>query len=187
MLALKKVIPSSLRLLTCSITKKNLTAVPATKWFLPLIPKLFSTSAPQPVISRIPSISPNTRPVSTSLAVPSLLTNKSLPCIQQARSVTKWSLNKGKRKTVKAVVARFYRLGWGAWIRPMVGRSKRHWSKTAKRKIRSEKHVFCNSTQSTLLDKMVTKYWRKRRFYIDDVYEPYQQREEYSSSAVKPH
>nr|SVE75512.1 EOG090X0J5E [Daphnia dolichocephala] len=111
----------------------------------------------------------------------------SFPCIQQTRSVTKWSLNKGKRKTVKAVVGRFYRLGWGAWIRPMVGHSKRHWSKTAKRKIRSEKHVFCNSTQSTLLDKMVTKYWRKRRFYIDDVYEPYQQREEYSSSAVKPH
>nr|SVE84020.1 EOG090X0J5E [Daphnia pulex] len=100
---------------------------------------------------------------------------------------TKWSLKKGKRKTVKAVVSRFYRLGWGAWIRPMVGHSKRHWSKTAKRKIRGEKHVFCNATQSTLLDKMVTKYWRKRRFYVDDIYESYHQREEYPSSAVKPH
>lgn len=74
-----------------------------------------------------------------------------------------------------------------AWIRPMVGRNKRHWSKTAKQKCRAEKHVFCNATQSTLLDKMVTKYWRKRRFYVDDMYEPYHQREEYPASAVKPH
>ena len=69
----------------------------------------------------------------------------------------------------------------------MVGRSKRHWAKDRKRKVRSEKHVFCNATQSTLLDKMVTKYWRKRRFYVDDMYEPYHQREEYFRTAVKPH
>nr|CAG4647882.1 EOG090X05Q1 [Moina brachiata] len=53
-------------------------------------------------------------------------------------NITKWSLQKGKRKAVKAVVKRFYRLAWGAWIRPMVGRDKRHWRKTAKRKIRDE-------------------------------------------------
>nr|SVE77989.1 EOG090X0J5E [Daphnia lumholtzi] len=140
------------------------------------------------LLRQLPSNSTNTSILtSVSSLVPSLFLKKSCPSVQQTRSVTKWSLNKGKRKTVKAVVARFYRLGWGAWIRPMVGRNKRHWSKTAKRKIRSEKHVFCNSTQSTLLDKMVTKYWRKRRFYVDDVYEPYHQREEYSFSAVKPH
>lgn len=75
----------------------------------------------------------------------------------------------------------------GAWIRPMVGRHKHHWRKNAKRKIQAEKHVFCNATQSTLLDKMVTKYWRKRRFYIDDIYEPYHKREEFPLSAVKPH
>jgi hypothetical protein len=31
---------------------------------------------------------------------------------QQNRSLTKFSLKKGKRKTVKTVVDRFYRLGW---------------------------------------------------------------------------
>lgn len=31
---------------------------------------------------------------------------------QQNRSLTKFSLKKGKRKTVKAVIDRFYRLGW---------------------------------------------------------------------------
>lgn len=31
---------------------------------------------------------------------------------QQSRSVTKWSIKKGKRKSVKAVTKRFFRLGW---------------------------------------------------------------------------
>lgn len=31
---------------------------------------------------------------------------------QQNRNLTKFSLKKGKRKTVKAVIDRFYRLGW---------------------------------------------------------------------------
>nr|CAG4648395.1 EOG090X0J5E [Moina brachiata]SVE93377.1 EOG090X0J5E [Moina brachiata] len=117
-----------------------------------------------------------------------LLPNLALraPSSQPCRTVTKWSLQKGKRKAVKAVVKRFYRLAWGAWIRPMVGRDKRHWRKTAKRKIRGEKHVFCNATQSTLLDKMVTKYWRRRKYYVDDIYEPYHTREEFPQSAVKP-
>nr|CAG4649842.1 EOG090X0J5E [Scapholeberis mucronata]SVE94002.1 EOG090X0J5E [Scapholeberis mucronata] len=141
-------------------------------------------------VSQINPIQPLAVKFNSSIlpSFPSLGLN-SLPSsnLQQTRSVTKWSLKKGKRKTVKAVIHRFYRLGWDAWIRPMVGRNKRHWSKNRKRKIQAEKHVFCNSTQSTLLDKMVTRYWRKRRFYVDDIYEPYHQREEFRSSAVKPH
>nr|CAG4643631.1 EOG090X0J5E [Ilyocryptus agilis] len=115
--------------------------------------------------------------------------NMKFPSVQaqQARTVTKWSLTKGKRKTVKAVIKRFYRLHWGAWIRPIVGRHKKHWRKDAKRKIRAEKHVFCNATQSRMLDKMVTKYWRKRRHYVDDIYEPYHQREEFPMTATRPH
>nr|CAG4642933.1 EOG090X0J5E [Evadne anonyx] len=108
------------------------------------------------------------------------------PVIEQTRSVTKWSLKKGKRKSAKSVTERFFRLEWGAWIRPMVGCHKRHWSKTAKRKIRGARHVFCNSTQSTLLDKMVTKYWRKPHHYVDDIYRPYHHREEFVKTAVKP-
>nr|SVE82285.1 EOG090X0J5E [Daphnia magna] len=188
MFAIKNVILTSLRLSSCSKSTKNLAGFFSNKFVSSIVPNFFSTSVPHSLLRQLPSISTNTSILSSvSSLVPSLFLKKSFPCLEQTRSVTKWSLNKGKRKTVKAVVARFYRLSWGAWIRPMVGRNKRHWSKTAKRKIRSEKHVFCNSTQSTLLDKMVTKYWRKRRFYIDDLYEPYHQREEYSSSAVKPH
>merc|ERR1712191_16590 len=122
---------------------------------------------------------------SLSPSVPMLTTRS--PVVDQTRSVTKWSLNKGKRKSAKSVTDRFFRLEWGAWIRPMVGHKKRHWSKTAKRKIRGARHVFCNSTQSTLLDKMVTKFWRKPHYYVDDIYRPYHQREEFVKTAMKPH
>ena len=54
------------------------------------------------------------------------------------------------------------------------------------RKIRGARHVFCNATQSTLLDKMVTKYWRKPHYYVDDIYRPYHHREEFVKTAVKP-
>ncbi|XP_050530342.1 39S ribosomal protein L35, mitochondrial [Daktulosphaira vitifoliae] len=106
--------------------------------------------------------------------------------IQQNRNLTKFSLGKGKRKSVKAVVDRFYRLAWGIWIRTKCGRNKKMWKKPASRKRRLRQHVFCNAKQSTLLDKMTTKYWKKRRFYPDDPYEPYHSREEFPFTRKKP-
>ncbi|XP_022169699.1 39S ribosomal protein L35, mitochondrial [Myzus persicae] len=106
--------------------------------------------------------------------------------LQQKRNLTKFSLQKGKRKTVKTVVDRFYRLGWGIWIRTKCGRQKKMWKKPAARKRRLRQHVFCNAKQSTLLDKMTTKYWKKRRFYPDDPYEPYHDREEYPYTRKTP-
>ncbi|NP_001280433.1 uncharacterized protein LOC100168138 [Acyrthosiphon pisum] len=106
--------------------------------------------------------------------------------LQQKRNLTKFSLQKGKRKTVKTVVDRFYRLGWGIWIRTKCGRQKKLWKKPAARKRRLRQHVFCNAKQSTLLDKMTTKYWKKRRFYPDDPYEPYHDREEYPFTRKTP-
>lgn len=47
-------------------------------------------------------------------------------------------------------------------------------------------HVFCNATQSYLLDKMVGSYWRKPKYYVDDPYEPYHKREDFAYSARKP-
>ncbi|KAI5645667.1 ribosomal protein l35 domain-containing protein [Phthorimaea operculella] len=102
------------------------------------------------------------------------------------RTVTKFSLKKGKRKTVKAAVKRFFRLHWGGWIRPKVGRKKRLWTKSQNRKRRLRQHVFCNSTQSTLLDKMVTKFWKKPKHYVEDPYAPYHTREEFYNTQKRP-
>uniref|UniRef100_A0A8W7Q1D9 50S ribosomal protein L35 n=1 Tax=Anopheles coluzzii TaxID=1518534 RepID=A0A8W7Q1D9_ANOCL len=105
---------------------------------------------------------------------------------QPIRTVIKFSLRKGKRKTVKAVIKRFKRLDWGGWIRTLSGRHKKMWRKKANRKRRLRQHVLVNATQSTLLDKMVTKYWKRPRYYIDDPYTPYHTREEFVYTRRKP-
>lgn len=102
------------------------------------------------------------------------------------RTVTKFSLQKGKRKTVKAVLKRFYRLNWGGWIRTRAGRHKHLWKKSPALRKRLREHVFVNATQSTLLDKMVTKYWKRPKYYVDDPYEPYHTREEWIFTRRKP-
>lgn len=105
---------------------------------------------------------------------------------ETTRTLTKYSWGKGKRKSVKAVLRRFYRLHWGGWVRTRCGKHKKLWKKSSARKRRLRQHVLCNATQSTLLDKMVGKYWTKRKYYVDDPYEPYHSREEYVFSAKKP-
>lgn len=102
-----------------------------------------------------------------------------------ARSVTKFSLIKGKRKSVKAVLKRFKRLDWGAWIRTHSGRQKKLFKKSMELRRRLRQHVFTNATQSWLLDKMVTSYWRRPRHYIDDPYAPYHKRDEYFATKSK--
>nr|CAH7745665.1 unnamed protein product [Callosobruchus chinensis] len=105
---------------------------------------------------------------------------------ESTRTVTKFSWRKGKRKTVKTVLKRFYRLNWGIWIRTKCGRHKKLWKKTSQRKRRLRQHVFCNSTQSWLLDKMVGPHWQKPKHYVEDPYEPYHTREEFAITAKKP-
>lgn len=105
-----------------------------------------------------------------------------LPGFQPVRTLTKFSRQKGKRKSVKAVLKRFKRLDWGIWIRTKSGRHKKLWKKTSARKRRLRQHVFTNSTQSWLLDKMVTKFWKRPKFYINDPYTPYHTREEFEKT-----
>ncbi|XP_046668569.1 39S ribosomal protein L35, mitochondrial [Homalodisca vitripennis] len=107
--------------------------------------------------------------------------------VDTVRTNIKFSKTKGKRKTVKVVLKKFYRLNWGCWIHAKCGRHKRLYKKSAARRRRLQYHVFCNSTQSMLLDKMVTRYWRKPKYYVDDSYEPYHTREEFKLTRSKPY
>lgn len=119
----------------------------------------------------------------------SLLSNPNLIQISNeinGRTVTKFSMRKGKRKAVKTVLKRFYRLHWGGWIRTIAGRHRRIWAKRPKRRVRVKQHVLCNATQSRLLDKMVTNFWRRPKYYVDDPYEPYHTREECIYTYKKP-
>ncbi|XP_013102725.2 large ribosomal subunit protein bL35m [Stomoxys calcitrans] len=103
----------------------------------------------------------------------------------QSRNVTKFSLNKGKRKSVRAVVKRFRRLDWGAWIRTYTGRQKKLFSKSSNCKRRLRQHVFTNSAQSWLLDSMVTSFWRRPKNWVDDIYAPYHKRDEFFATKSK--
>merc|ERR1712212_635689 len=121
--------------------------------------------------------------------VQSLLLPTPATSVTQARSVVKWSLQKGKRKTVQAVLKRFKRLDWGGrgmWIRARQGANKKMWKKSPRQQLRLKTHVFCNATQSQLLDKMVTRYWKKVRHYPDDPYKPYLRRENFKATQSRP-
>ncbi|XP_024414361.1 large ribosomal subunit protein bL35m [Desmodus rotundus] len=92
------------------------------------------------------------------------------------RTVTYISSRKGKRKTVKAVIYRFLRLHSGLWVRRKAGYKKKLWKKTTARKRRLREFVFCDKTQSKLLDKMTTSFWKRRNWYADDPYQKYHDR-----------
>ncbi|XP_075419220.1 large ribosomal subunit protein bL35m [Tenrec ecaudatus] len=92
------------------------------------------------------------------------------------RTLTYCSIRKGKRKTVKAVVYRFLRLHSGLWVRRKAGYKKKLWKKTAARKRRLREFVFCNKTQSKLLNKMTTSFWKRRNWYANDPYQLYHDR-----------
>lgn len=115
-----------------------------------------------------------TAPQITQSMVPKL----PMECVP-SRTVTKFSKIKGKRATVGPAVRRFFRLNWGGWIRTRCGRHKKMWKKSSNRKHRLRQHVLVNAHQSHLLDQMVTKFWKRPKHYIDDIYEPYHDRSFY--------
>ncbi|XP_072898315.1 large ribosomal subunit protein bL35m isoform X1 [Hemitrygon akajei] len=99
------------------------------------------------------------------------------PSFQQpVRTLTYCSIRKGKRKTVKSVVKRFLRLHCGLWVRRKAGYKKKLWKKRPARKRRLRQHVFCNKTQSKMLDKMTTDFWKRRNWYVNDPYQMYHDR-----------
>lgn len=104
----------------------------------------------------------------------SIASNMPIECVP-SRTVTNYT-SSGKRATVGAAVSRFFRLHWGGWIRTRCGRHKKMWKKSSNRKHRLRQHVLVNAQQSHLLDKMVTKFWKRPKYYIDDIYEPYHDR-----------
>ncbi|TSN67068.1 39S ribosomal protein L35, mitochondrial [Bagarius yarrelli] len=95
---------------------------------------------------------------------------------QPCRNLTYFSVRKGKRKTVRAVVQRFLRLHCGLWVRRKAGYKKKLWKKSAARKKRLREHVFCNKTQCKKLDKMTTSFWKRRNWYLNDPYQKYHDR-----------
>lgn len=110
------------------------------------------------------------------------------PIVCQTRTVTVVSRNKGKRKTSQMIISRFKRLGNGLWIHRIPGYKKKVWRMIMKsggpRKLYNmRKHIICNNTQSTMLDKLVTDYWKRPRWIVTDPYKGY---DEYAKFYYNP-
>ncbi|XP_005385455.1 PREDICTED: 39S ribosomal protein L35, mitochondrial [Chinchilla lanigera] len=132
-----------------------------------------------PVVSSAPRLVTSVRSVTCGYTATILnRVASSLPDILTVpvRTLTYCSARKGKRKSVKAVIYRFLRLHSGLWLRRKSGYKKKLWKKTAARKRRLREIVFCNKTQSKLLDKMTTSFWKRRNWYVDDPYQKYHNR-----------
>ncbi|KAL2099351.1 hypothetical protein ACEWY4_005831 [Coilia grayii] len=122
----------------------------------------------------------------TALTTPSLLPTAGLllrvaPLLPAmlappSRMLTYYSLKYGKRKTNRSVVKRFLRLHCGLWLRRKAGYKKKLWKKMPAHKKRLREHVFCNKTQSRLLDKMTGRFWKRRNWYLNDPYLQYHDR-----------
>ncbi|XP_061445298.1 large ribosomal subunit protein bL35m isoform X2 [Rhineura floridana] len=159
--------------------------------FCPLAPQAYNSSCSVRPICRLSSLHITHGQISTiSTRKPLLfvgsghsvsILNSVTPLLQsilhqQVRTLIKFSLRKGKKKTVKAVVKRFLRLHSGLWLRRRAGYKKKLWKKSPRRKKRLREHVFCNKTQSKLLDKMTSSFWKRRNWYVDDPYQNYHDR-----------
>ncbi|CAL1297346.1 unnamed protein product [Larinioides sclopetarius] len=117
----------------------------------------------------LPSCSTQNSSAKPILAVSSLNTNLT-------RNVTKYSLKTGKKTSVNAVLRRFFRLHNGLWIRRRAGCHKRLWKRNANEKYNLQQHVVCTKTQCLMLDRMITRYWQKPKYFLDDPFEPYHKR-----------
>ncbi|XP_033621147.1 39S ribosomal protein L35, mitochondrial isoform X1 [Fukomys damarensis] len=132
-----------------------------------------------PVVSSAPRLVTSVRNLTYGYS--GMILNRVAPLLPNVlmvpvRTLTYCSTRKGKRKTVKAVIYRFLRLHSGLWLRRRSGYKKKLWKKTAARKRRLREMVFCNKTQSKLLDKMTTSFWKRRNWYVDDPYQKYHNR-----------
>jgi len=92
---------------------------------------------------------------------------------KDGHGVELYNLHDGERKNLAAVVARFKRLDWGAWIRPRAGKDKKRWRKSTQQLINCEKHVFCKAYHKRRFDRAVTMEIKEQRHIPNDPYKVY--------------
>lgn len=83
-----------------------------------------------------------------------------------------------KRHNEPRAFDRFYRLNWGGWIRARGGRGSGGWKKDGPKMWWTKQHILCSRTQCEQLEKMFEQKYRKKKFFVDDPYEIYEERED---------
>ncbi|XP_018016518.1 uncharacterized protein LOC108673237 [Hyalella azteca] len=105
-----------------------------------------------------------------------------VPQLQLTRSIIKYDLETGERHSHPGIYKRFTKLHWGAWIRPEIGQNKKLWAKLSKKKHHCQQFYFVPHEKGQIFDKMVTTYYRMRRYYPDDPLRPYHERDNFIGS-----
>lgn len=82
-----------------------------------------------------------------------------------------------KRHTDPRGFDRFYRLNWGGWIRARGGRGSKMWQKDGPKMWWTKQHILCSQKQTETLEKMFAQKYRKKKFFVDDPYETYEERD----------
>ncbi|KAF2365005.1 hypothetical protein FHG87_004236 [Trinorchestia longiramus] len=108
----------------------------------------------------------------------------SIPQLQSARTIIKYDLETGERHSHPGIYKRFTRLHWGVWIRPQQFQHKKLWAR--RNKFQAKQFMFLSKEHCETFDKMVTTYYRTRRYYPDDPLRPYHQRENFGPTRRKP-
>ena len=97
----------------------------------------------------------------------------------QTRSIIYYDRNTGKRHTCRDSVKRFFRLRWGGWIRTRAGGKRKLWRKPWYMRWYNRQHILCTEEESKMLERLIAGKYKRARYFIDDIYEPYHQRSEF--------
>uniref|UniRef100_A0A0N5A8M4 39S ribosomal protein L35, mitochondrial n=1 Tax=Syphacia muris TaxID=451379 RepID=A0A0N5A8M4_9BILA len=82
----------------------------------------------------------------------------------------------GRKRPCQDVLDRFKRLNNGLWIHMRPGNHKlRYWKDETYQKT-SEYYETCTKEECFMLDRMMTPFWLRPHYYINDPYEPYHER-----------
>lgn len=74
------------------------------------------------------------------------------------------------------VLKRYFRLRWGGWIRARPGFKRHLWKKPFWLRSWAIQHVFVKDKEREMLEKMISADYKRSRYFIDDIYEPYHRR-----------
>lgn len=96
---------------------------------------------------------------------------------QQTRSLFYYyDRNTSQRHTCPDSLKRFFRLRWGGWIRGKAGGKRKLWRKPWYMRWYLRQHIMLNEEESDMAEKLITPKYKRPRYYIDDIYDPYHKR-----------
>ncbi|XP_015788918.1 39S ribosomal protein L35, mitochondrial [Tetranychus urticae] len=84
--------------------------------------------------------------------------------------------NTSQPHTHPEALKRYFRLRWGGWIRARPGFKRHLWRKPFWLRWWASQHIFVKKEECEILERMIAPKYKKSRYFVDDIYEPYHKR-----------